>query len=396
MGRPTPVTARSFGLAGSGWLVNAVELGVDASVIVSHGDAEMPNAQSIFRESLPYCEVVFGSASLVTYGWNSHWAAAVDHIAPRLAEPDTAKVAHVQRMVGRVTRQDRGWVSVITSDGQVRVLSTEAVAGDWVLCDADQVTDVLPRMSQLIRHSQRRLDDSQILAANMDEVAIVLGMDKDVNARRLERFLVMAWESDAEPLVVLNKIDVVEEPHRLLDWVRTLAPKVDVIAVSAEYGLGLDELAHRLHGSHRTMALVGESGVGKSTICNALLGSEVQSTQTVRTGDAKGRHTTTTRELLVLPSGGILMDTPGVRSVGLWGASVGVERAFSDLFALSEHCKFRDCSHDGAPGCAVAAAVDDGRIAAERVDGWGRIVSEMDDAAQRFGAWDQRPHRRPR
>ncbi|MBP7929221.1 MAG: ribosome small subunit-dependent GTPase A [Acidimicrobiia bacterium] len=367
----------------------------------------MPNARSIIPDPLPYCDAVHAPGLLTDYGWDADWALRANAAItgePALASGDPAdgdevcvgSVGFRGHTVGRVTRQDRGWVSVITDDGPVRVLSNEAVAGDWVFCDADQVTHLLARKSALVRHSERRVDDNQVLAANMDYVSIVVGLDKAVNARRLERFLVMAWESDAEPLVVLNKADVVDDIDQVVDQVLKLSPDVDVIPVSAERGSGLEGLRQRLDGSHKTMALVGESGVGKSTICNSLLGSEIQSTQSVRIGDSKGRHTTTTRELLLLPFGGVLLDTPGVRSVGLWGASVGVERAFSDLFGLSEDCKFRDCSHDGAPECAVAAAVAAGDIAAERVDAWGRIVSEMDAAAQRFGAWDQRPQRRPR
>jgi ribosome biogenesis GTPase len=227
-----------------------------------------------------------------------------------------------------------------------------------------------------------RARDAQVIAANVDTVFVVQSLTNGPNLRRLERELVLVYESRALPVVVLTKADQVETADEAVAMVEDAGPVVDVVVTSAVTGLGIDALrAYTI--DNRTIALIGASGVGKSTLVNALVGGDVQATGDVRAVDQRGRHTTTARELIILPEGGVLVDTPGLRAVSLWDADEGLSRVFGDIEELALQCRFTDCAHVTEPGCAVRAAVERGDIDAERVRHYQRLDRELDDAARR-------------
>jgi ribosome biogenesis GTPase len=255
-----------------------------------------------------------------------------------------------------------------------------------VLVDGEQVVAVLPRRSAVVRGDtiDGVAQDAQVLAANIDVVLIVQSLTNGANARRLERELVLAYESGAMPVVVLTKADAVGEPEVALaiEAVIGSAAGVDVVVTSARSGIGLEDL-HALVADNRTIALIGASGVGKSTLINALVGSEVQDTGDVRAGDQRGRHTTTARELVLLPGGGVLVDTPGLRTVSLWDADEGLSKAFGDIETLATQCRFTDCAHDREPGCAVKAAIERGELDRDRLRHYRHLDAELDEAERR-------------
>jgi len=258
--------------------------------------------------------------------------------------------------------------------------------GDWVLvrppCGGGLavVERVLPRRSALERRAPGGPTRSQVLAANIDVVFVVQGLDGDFNLRRLERTVAAVWASGAEPVVLLNKLDLVAD-RSALHVAGRVAPGVAVHPVCARDGRGIDVIPGAL-APHRTGVLVGSSGAGKSTLLNRLLGSERQATAAVREDDSRGRHTTTARRLFLLPAGGALIDGPGIRELQLWEASDALERTFSDIEALARECRFRDCTHSGEPGCAVMAAVAAGELPPDRLESLHKL--------QREAAWLER------
>ena len=276
---------------------------------------------------------------------------------------------HDGRVPGRVVRVDFDRCLVTTPDGAAVAAATRLPAvGDWVVLHPRPGSDppwtvagVLDRRSALTRGVGDDARDDQVMAANVDLVAVVAGLDRPLNLRRLERELVLAWDSGAQPLVVLNKADVHPGPADAERSVRARVPAVDVVVTSTATEAGV-EVLRRAMRPNRTMVLLGASGVGKSSLVNRLAGAEVLLTGAVRAGDHKGRHTTTARHLLVLPGGGVLIDTPGVRGLGLSDASSAVAAAYADIEELAADCRFTDCGHAGEPGCAVAAAAADGRL----------------------------------
>lgn len=286
---------------------------------------------------------------------------------------------------GRVVRQDRGWVQVARADG-VHSARTRAdrvgtpVVGDWVVVADDEVASVLERRG-VLRRADPVGEGQQVLAANLDRVLVVAGLDRPVKAGRIQRAAAQAWDAGAEPTVVLTKADLVDDPETRRATVAAEHPGTDVVAVSARTGAGITELAEALGGD--TVVLLGESGAGKSSLLNALAGTDVAVTGDVRAFDAKGRHTTTRRELHLLPGGGIVVDTPGIRAIGLWVDPEAIDAAFSDIDDLSAQCRFNDCTHDHEPGCAVRAAVAAGELSAERLDAFGELHAEAE--------WARRP-----
>lgn len=310
---------------------------------------------------------------LIPYGWDNRLAALFELEAADEHEP------------ARVTTVHRGESDVVTRSGRRRVTSPPGIGtGDWVAIDGDVVASVLPRRSELTRQRSDDADERQVIAANVDIVVITVPLDRDVNLNRLERELVVAWESGAVPAVALTKADLHPDPQVAVDAVAARDPRVDVVITSAVTGRGMDEVATLLQ-PHRTAVLLGSSGAGKSTIVNRLLGAEVQETAEVRAGDAKGRHTTTTRDLLLVPSGGVLIDTPGIRGLLLWSAGEGLSAAFPDIEELAEGCRFRDCDHGPEPGCAVRGAITTGALSNERLASYQKLKREVARADRTVG-----------
>ncbi len=247
--------------------------------------------------------------------------------------------------------------------------------GDWVVADADPavagptvISAVLPRRSAFRRASDDgTIASEQVLASNVDTALVVTGLDGDFNLRRLERYLAVAWSGGATPVILLNKVDVAADPDGFRVAAEAIAPGVDVRLIAALSGEGVLSLAGDHLAPGRTAVVLGSSGAGKSTLVNALLGEARMKTGAVRADDARGRHTTTHRELLRLPGGALLIDTPGIRSLGVAGAEDGLAPTFEDVTNLAAGCRFTDCRHEQEPGCEVRAALADGRLSADRL-----------------------------
>lgn len=321
---------------------------------------------------------------LETLGWNAHWEESAQQL---LTEPDTfaARVAFAAhdrlRLLG-----GRGETPAVLS-GRARRSFPPPAVGDWVVAAISSgaeavVRAVLPRRTSLARSEadRRRGEDAavaeQVLAANLDWVLVVCGLDRDYNPRRIERYVTLAWGGGAQPAVVLNKADLRPDVALVAAEVETLAPGAPVLAVSAREGEGV-EAVRRFLAPGVTACLVGSSGAGKSTLLNRFLGAEAQATATTSAATGKGRHTTTRRELFVLPGGGVVIDTPGLRAVGLDLAGEGLDATFAEIAALAEDCRFRDCRHQGEPGCAVEAAAAAGRLDPGRWASYRQLGREM-------------------
>ena len=308
---------------------------------------------------------------------------------------------------GRVSRLDRGWSSVLVSLDQppvrIRNIGADVAVGDFVVFgdDGERVEHVLERHSAFVRRAsfEGNRAEAHTIAANVDVVMLLHGLTSPPNPRRLERELVLAWDSGARPVVVLTKTDLVDDPEATVAAMRDVAPGVDVRVASGITGDGV-EVLRGYAADNSTIALLGASGVGKSTLVNALVGHGRMITADVREGDQRGRHTTTASELIRLVDGGWLIDTPGVRAVSLWSSGRGIENAFADVFALFDHCRFRDCKHEEEPDCAVSAAVAAGTLDPKRLDSMKRLVAEEAalEAEQRAQekALDKRGVRKPK
>ncbi|GHI86681.1 ribosome small subunit-dependent GTPase A [Streptomyces xanthophaeus] len=318
------------------------------------------------------------SHTLAPFGWDGAWAAEFTPYAEQGLLP------------GRVVRVDRGQCDLMTEDGIVRADTAFVTphdplrvicTGDWAAVEAAgsprYVKAYLPRRTAFVRSTSSQRSEGQILAANVDHAIIAVSLAVELDLGRIERFLALAWESGAQPLVVLTKADLVPDPAVLAHLVQDVehtAPGVQVLTVSSRTGEGTDVLAAVVGDG--TSVLLGISGAGKSTLANALLGAEVMEVQEAREVDGKGRHTTTTRNLLALPGGGVLIDTPGLRGVGLWDAEAGVGQVFSEIEEYAAQCRFHDCAHEAEPGCAVLAAVDSGELAERRLESYRKLLRE--------------------
>jgi ribosome biogenesis GTPase len=328
---------------------------------------------------------------LTAYGWDDDWASSV-------APGDD---------VGRIVRVDRGECDVVTASGEVRAVSDSARAqgevapatGDWVVVvpgpeDKPAIGRVLPRRHTLARRDPSEAIVDQVLVANVDVVAFVHGLDRPLPPGRLERFLVLAWDSGARPVVVLTKADREQLLAETLSVVEATAPDTPVVATSRDDPASFDPV-RALVAPRTTTALVGASGAGKSTLLNVLLGHERMATNEVRNRDAKGRHTTVTRELVLVPGGGALVDTPGIRSVGVWADEDALHRVFADIDELATSCRFGDCAHDKEPDCAVRDAVPPARLVRYRaLRGEIQQVSERETARVRHERGIRRKNRR--
>jgi ribosome biogenesis GTPase len=319
---------------------------------------------------------------LAPYGWSPALQAHFDSIARR------------QDLVpGRIVAQHRDSSRLVTPSGEVNAglagrLVHEAapgalpVAGDWVaaLAHADgsgaTIQHVLPRACAVTRQASGPGGGLQVVAANVDIILIAVSLNADLSLRRIERYLATAWESGASPVVVLTKADACDDVEALVAEVVAVAIGAPVHAVSALTGEGLEALAGVL-GPGKTAVLLGSSGVGKSTLVNALAGQEVMATQEIIAEGARGRHTTTHRELILLPSGGLVLDTPGMREMGLWDADAGLSATFADIEALASRCRFHDCAHQSEPGCAVRAALHEGDLDPDRWKSFQKLQREL-------------------
>ena len=319
--------------------------------------------------------------NLVKLGWDGHFSV--------LFEP-----YRLEGLVpGRVVRQLREQ-SAVTGEfgerladvsGRFRHLAEGPAdypaVGDWVAlepCDAARgvIHAVLPRMSAFARKTAGGATEAQIVAANIDTVFLVTGLDGNFNIRRIERYLTAAWESGAFPVIVLNKADLRPDLNSLMTEVEITAAGAPVIAVSAREGAGIEALDDYLEPG-KTIAVLGPSGVGKSTLINRLLGEERFRTSPVREDDSRGRHTTTHRELVTLPGGTLLIDTPGMRELGLWADDESLGRSFNDISRLADACRFADCRHENEPGCAVRAAIENGTLDIRRFESFLKQKKEL-------------------
>jgi ribosome small subunit-dependent GTPase A len=299
--------------------------------------------------------------------------------------PDRAAELPAGSVPARVCRVDRGRLSVLTADGETRVHPAAALydesgrsgpaVGDWVAVRGELAVAVLSRTSAFVRTVAGRTSAAQVVAANLDTVLVVDSLSGDARLRRVERYLAVAWSSGATPVVVLTKADLCDDVAAVVEQVREDALGVEVLAVSSVTGEGVDAVRALLPAG-RTGAMVGPSGVGKSSLVNALSGAPTADTGEIRAGDGRGRHTTTARELHLLPGGGLLVDTPGMRELGLYDDGEGVDTAYADVAGLAADCRFRDCRHRTEPGCAVAAAIEDGSLDPARYTAWRKLQAE--------------------
>ena len=323
-----------------------------------------------------------GGIDLAVLGWDARWAEAfAEHAAAGLVPARVAiEYNHIFRLLsadGEIAAQHAGRL-LHEATGRHML----AAVGDWVAVDArpgersGTIEAVLPRRSKFSRKVAGEATEEQVVAANVDVAFLVMGLDHDFNLRRLERYLLLASESGAIPAVLLTKADLVEDVPARVAEVAAAAPGVQVFAMNARSGEGLDAVFGLL-AAGRTTTLLGSSGAGKSTIINALAGAEVMKTQTVRAHDSRGRHTTRHRQLIVLPGRGLIIDTPGMRELQLWDVTRTLRDTFADIETLAPLCHFTDCQHRDEPRCAVTAAIADGRLPVERLESYRKLRGEL-------------------
>jgi len=337
--------------------------------------------------------------SLKDLGWSDFFASQIVESEIE-SEAVAARVAEENREMYRLLSESGEFMAEVSGKFRHEISGRAdfPAVGDWVLASTRRgegratVHRVLQRKSKFSRKIAGKKTEEQIVAANVDVVFLVSSLNSEFNLRRLERYVTLAWESGAQPVIVLNKSDLAEDPEEFRRQAEAAAIGVRVILTSAFRGDGMEEVREVMRGevgAVKTAALLGSSGVGKSSLINAILGMQLLDTGEVRQGDDKGRHTTTTRHLIVAPGGGVLIDTPGMRELQLWDASEGIEQAFAEIARLAALCRFRDCKHLAEPGCSVRAAVEEGKLDAERLESFhklGReekhVAAKLDDAVR--------------
>jgi len=314
------------------------------------------------------------SYSLSQLGWKPFFQQQLD-----LEEWENATL-------GRVVSQERSAIIVQTQESRMPIQITKDMplfsVGDWILLDSSgdssgSFVRLLERFSLFSRKAAGERAYTQLIASNIDTLFIVSSMNRDFNLNRIERYLTLANETGVEPVIVLTKADICDDPEQYIEQIKAMDPFLQSVTVNCldpESVRKLDEWC--IEG--KTVALLGSSGVGKSTLINTLLGESAQDTNAMREGDAKGRHTTTSRSIHMLPSGGLLLDTPGMRELQLADCGQGVEETFSEISELAENCRFKDCQHEGEPGCAVRAAVDSGDLDERRLSNYLKLMKEQE------------------
>jgi ribosome biogenesis GTPase len=329
---------------------------------------------------------------LEPYGWNSRFQQLFTPFSQKGWIPGRIS-AHSRGNILAVTEAGELWCSVPGSFAQrMEAMGIKYCTGDWIAIEpypdssGGRIREILPRITELKRHSAGVKSISQSLAVNIDTVFIVMGLDNNFRPARAERMVVLAWNSGAQPVVLLNKADIVDDPDSYVGRIEASSPGVPVSAVSAVTGRGAEVIRSAL-GMGKTGVFMGSSGVGKSTLLNMLAGTTLRKTQTVRSTDDRGRHTTSLRELFLVPGVGCIIDSPGIREVGLCSKEEGLDSAFVDVIgeieSLAAECRFSDCAHQGEPGCAVADGLADGTLSQERYQSYLKLKREMEFAASR-------------
>ncbi|ACL20920.1 ribosome small subunit-dependent GTPase A [Desulfitobacterium hafniense DCB-2] len=320
-------------------------------------------------------------------GWNDAWQ--------ELFQPYLKSGFHPGRVAAEYRDRFKVWTEFgevwAVVSGKMRYTALERsdfpAVGDWVVLEgrAESIKDhedqdviiqsILPRKSKFSRKAAGKTSAEQIVATNIDTVFLVNALNFDFNVRRIERYLTLAWESGANPVLVLSKTDLCDDVQEKVSQVQDAAPGVDILPISCATGDGVSAIAPYIRQG-QTIALLGSSGAGKSTLVNYLLGQNVQLTYEVREKDSRGRHTTTSRELFLLPQGGVLIDTPGMREIQLFGSGEGLSEAFEDIAAYAGNCRFSDCQHESEPGCAVQKAIAEGMLSEERYESFKKLQRE--------------------
>lgn len=336
------------------------------------------------------------------FGWNENWISKWEESLSneKLTNCIPGRVLLEHKHMYRVITEFGEWLA--TCSGAFQHAATERrdfpAVGDWVAIEKMPgeekgiIHSVLPRTSLFSRKVAGTTTAEQIVAVNVDVVLLVTSLNQDFNVRRLERYLLAAYDSGSSPVIVLTKKDVCEDPFPYIEEAASIAYGVPIYAVSSVTGEGIDELQKLLTGG-KTAALLGSSGVGKSSLTNALSGIEVMAVQDIREDDAKGRHTTTHRELIKLPLGGLMIDTPGMREFQLWDNSDSLDVSFKDVDAIADRCRFRDCEHGNEPGCAVQEALADGTLAEDRYNSYLKLKKELAFIERKSDAAAQRAER---
>jgi ribosome biogenesis GTPase / thiamine phosphate phosphatase len=332
--------------------------------------------------------------SLTSLGWNEHYKQLSASLHKDGLIP--ARVASEQKQIYRVLTEQGEFTAEIT--GKMRFQADGRkdypAVGDWVMINPRMdegkaiIHAILPRKTKFSRKIAGQVIDEQIVAANIDTIFIVNSLNNDFNISRIERYLILAWESGANPVLLLSKADLCTDIEHKIAQIENIAIGVPIHVISSLQNEGLDQLQPYLQEG-QTAALLGSSGVGKSSIVNRLIGETVMNVQDIRTGDDRGRHTTTHRELIVLKQGGLIIDTPGMRELGLWDSEAGLLTAFDDIEEIAGQCKFDDCSHGTEPGCAVNEAIKAGTLDQRRYDSYVKLQRELDYLARKENRREQ-------